>query len=78
MADARSQQAKHPARERFEVERRRAAFIGFLPMTGIGIIAFDTWVSPWTGVPGGLLVGVVGYGLIFGYESLMWRREHGS
>ncbi len=78
VADARGQQAKHPARERFETERRRAAFLGFLPMTGIGIIAFDTWLSPWMGVPGGLLVGATGYAAIYGYESLMWRREHGA
>ncbi len=71
-------QAKHPARERFETERRRAAFLGFLPMTGVGIIAFDTWVSPWMGVPGGLLLGGAGYAIIYCYETLMWRREHGS
>jgi hypothetical protein len=68
---------RSPQRERFETERRRAAFLGFLPATGIGIIAFDTWVSPWMGVPGGLLVGAAGYAAIYAYETLMWRREHG-
>lgn len=69
---------KHPLRERFESERRRAAFTGFLPMTAVGIIATDTWVSPWLGVPGGLLIGGLGYAIIWGYETLMWRREHGQ
>lgn len=52
--------------------------MGFLAGTGIGIIATDTWVSPWLGVPGGLLMGGAAYGLIYGYETLMWRRHHGS
>ena len=69
---------KHPLREQFETERRRAAFLGFLPGMGIGVIASDTWVSPWLGVPGGLLIGGLAYALIFGYETLMWRREHGG
>ena len=68
---------KHPLRERFEAERRRAAFLSFLAGTGIGIIAADTWVSPWLGVPGGLAVGAVAYGSVWAYETLMWRRENG-
>lgn len=67
----------HPLRERFEAERRRAAFLSFLAGTGIGIIAADTWVSPWLGVPGGLAVGAVAYGSVWAYETLMWRRENG-
>lgn len=68
----------HPLRDRFEVERRRAAFLTFLPAAGIGIIASDTWVAPWAGVPGGLLVGATAYGLVWAYETLMWRRNHGN
>lgn len=64
-------------REEFEVQRRRAAFFSFLPTTAIGIIAFDTWVSPWFGVPGGLLLGGIGYVATYAYETIMWRREHG-
>ncbi len=69
--------AKHPLREQFEAGRRREAFFSFLAGTGIGIISFDTWVSPWTGIPGGLAVGGLAYALVFGYETLMWRRNHG-
>lgn len=69
---------KHPVRERFETERRRAAFIAFLPAAGVGIIASDTWVSPWLGIPGGLTIGAVGYVAVYTYESLMWRRHHGD
>lgn len=68
---------RHPLRQQFEVERRRAAFFGFLAGSGIGIIAADTWVSHWLGVPGGLLIGGVAYLVIYGYETLMWRRNHG-
>lgn len=68
---------KHPLREQFEAERRRSAFLGFLPATGVGIIAADTWVSPWLGVPGGLLLGAFGYALVYAYETLMWRHQHG-
>jgi hypothetical protein len=64
-------------RERFETERRRAAFFAFLPATGAGIIASDTWISPWMGIPGGLIAGCVAYLFVYGYESLMWRRDHG-
>jgi hypothetical protein len=69
---------RHPLREEFEVARRREAFFGFLAGTGIGIIAADTWVSHWLGVPGGLLVGGVAYGSIYAYETMMWRKHHGS
>lgn len=69
--------AKSPLRRQFESERRRSAFLAFLPATGVGIIAADTWVSPWLGVPGGLLVGAFGYALVYTYETIMWRRDHG-
>jgi hypothetical protein len=72
------QSSAYSPRQQFEVERRRAAFFAFLPATGIGIIAFDTWVSPWFGVPGGLLIGGLGYVAVYAYESIMWRREHGA
>ncbi|MEP7216779.1 MAG: hypothetical protein ABI782_11045, partial [Anaerolineaceae bacterium] len=59
---------RHPLRERFEVERRRAAFLSFLAGSGIGIIAADTWVSHWLGVPGGLALGGLAYGIVWAYE----------
>jgi hypothetical protein len=68
---------RHPLRERFEDERKRSAFFSFLAGTGAGIIAADTWLSPWLGIPGGLLAGGVAYGLVYGYETLMWRKNHG-
>ena len=70
--------ARNPLRERFEVERRRSAFMSFLPAAGIGIIASDTWIAPWAGIPGGLVLGGFAYALVWGYESLMWRRHHGN
>jgi len=69
---------RDPLRQRFETERRRSAFLSFLPAAGIGIIASDTWLSPWAGVPGGLLTGGFAYALVWVYESFMWRRHHGS
>ena len=69
--------AKHPIRERFEMERRRAAFISFLLGAGTGIIVTDTWLSHWFGAIGGVIVGGLAYGIVYGYETLMWRREHG-
>lgn len=69
--------AKSPLRQQFESERRRAAFFAFLPATGVGIIAADTWVSPWLGVPGGLLLGALGYATVYAYETIMWRHNHG-
>ena len=69
---------RNPLRERFETERRRAAFLTFLPAAGIGIIVCDTWVAPWAGVPGGLLIGAIAYGIVWGYETQNWRRHHGN
>ena len=69
--------SRDPLRQRFETERRRSAFMSFLPAAGIGIIASDTWLSPWAGVPGGLIVGGLAYAIVWGYESFMWRRHHG-
>jgi hypothetical protein len=68
---------KSHLRERFEVERRRSAFFSFLCGAGIGIIVTDTWISHWLGVAGGLAIGGAAYGLVYGYESFMWRRHHG-
>jgi hypothetical protein len=68
---------RNPIRERFEAERRRSAFLTFLPATGVGIIASDTWVGPWAGIPGGLVLGGAAYALVYSYETLMWRRHHG-
>ena len=68
---------RHPLRERFEAGRRREAFISFLAGAGTGIIVVDTWVSPFLGVLGGLAFGALAYGLVYGYETLMWRRHHG-
>lgn len=69
---------RHPFRERFEAERRRSAFLTFLPAAGIGIIVSDTWVAPWAGVPGGLLIGATAYAMVWGWETLMWRKHHGN
>ena len=69
---------KHPLRQRFEEERRRAAFMAFLPATGVGIIASDTWFAHWAGVPGGLLMGATAYCMAWGWETLMWRKHHGQ
>jgi hypothetical protein len=68
---------KSAQRIQFEVERRREAFFSFLAGAGIGIIVVDTWVNHWFGVPGGLAVGGAAYALIYGYETLMWRRHNG-
>lgn len=68
---------KSPLRAQFETERKRAAFLAFLPAAGTGIIASDTWVSPWAGIPGGLLLGALAYLLVYGYETFMWRRNNG-
>lgn len=66
----------HPLRKRFEEERRRSAFFSALFAGGAGIIAADTWLAHWAGALGGLAAGFAAYGLVFGYETLMWRREH--
>jgi hypothetical protein len=68
---------KSRIREEFETERKRAAFFAFLPATAAGIIASDTWISPWAGIPGGLVLGAFAYALVYGYETVMWRRHHG-
>jgi len=68
---------KQPLREQFEMERRRAAFLSFLAGAGAGIIVADMWVSHWLGVPGGLAIGGLAYAVVWTYETLMWRREHG-
>ena len=65
-----------PLRKQFEVERRRSAFMCFLAGTGIGIIVTDNWINALLGIPGGLLTGGVAYGLVYGYETLMWKRHH--
>jgi hypothetical protein len=69
--------AAHPLRRQFEEERRRSAFFSFLAAAGAGIIASDTLVGPWAGIPGGLLAGAAAYALVWSYESLMWRKHHG-
>lgn len=68
---------KSPLRAQFEEERRRSAFLAALFAGGTGIIATDTWLATWAGAIGGLVLGGAAYGLIWAYESLMWRREHG-
>ena len=68
---------RNPLRDQFEIERRRAAFFSFLAGAGIGIIVTDTWLSHWFGVAGGFVMGGAAYGIVYGYESLMWRRHHG-
>ncbi|MCK6563148.1 MAG: hypothetical protein HUU14_06510 [Dehalococcoidia bacterium] len=69
--------AKSALRERFESERRRSAFLGFLPAMGAGVIAADTWISPLAGVPGGLVAGALAWASIWVYETHMWRKHHG-
>ncbi|MCC7366307.1 MAG: hypothetical protein IT303_18260 [Dehalococcoidia bacterium] len=68
---------RNPLREQFEVARRREAFFSFLAGAGIGIIAVDTWVSHWLGTVGGLAIGGLCYGIVYGYETVMWRKHHG-
>lgn len=68
----------HPLRQRFEQERRRSAFFSALFAGGAGIIATDTWFAHWAGVPGGLAAGFAAYGLVYAYETVMWRRHHGT
>jgi hypothetical protein len=70
-------QTKSPLRQEFELGRRREAFFAFLAGAGTGIIATDTWLSHWLGVLGGLAVGGLAYGIVYGYETFMWRRHHG-
>lgn len=68
---------KSHLREQFEHERRRSAFLTALFAGGAGIIATDTWLATWAGALGGLALGFGAYGLVWVYESYMWRREHG-
>lgn len=68
---------KSRMREEFEVERKRAAFFAFLPAAAAGIIASDTWISPWAGIPGGIILGALAYALVYAYETMMWRKHHG-
>lgn len=68
---------RNPLREEFERARKREAFFSFLAAAGVGIIVSDTWISPALGVPGGLILGGAAYGLVYLYETLMWRRHHG-
>jgi hypothetical protein len=70
--------AKSPLRQQFEAERRRSAFFSFLLGAATGIIVTDTWLSPYFGVAGGVAAGAVAYGLVFLYETVMWRRHHGN
>ena len=70
--------AKPALRERFETERKRAAFFSFLLGAGTGIIVTDTWINPWFGVAGGVAAGGLAYGVVYLYETLMWRRDHGK
>lgn len=69
--------AAEPLRERFEIERRRASFFAFLAGAGSGIIISDMWISPWLGVVGGVALGLLAYGSVFAFESLMWRKHRG-
>jgi len=77
VARSKSRLTNSRLRQQFETERRRAAFFAFLPAAAIGIIASDTWITSWAGVPGGLIAGAAAYALVYGYESYMWRRHHG-
>ncbi len=69
---------KSPLRQRFERERRRAAFLTFLPGMAIGIIVADTWISPLAGIPGGLGTGALAYAIVWAYETFMWRKHRGK
>jgi hypothetical protein len=68
---------KSPLRQKFEAERRRASFFASLPAGMAGIIATDTWISLALGIAGGVVVGLAAYGLVYLYETLMWRKHHG-
>ena len=70
--------AKLPTRTEFESQRRRAAFFASLPAGMTAIIATDTWISSAFGIVGGVVGGLAAYALVFGYESLMWRKHHAS
>lgn len=51
--------------------------MAFLPGMGVGVIAADTWIAAWAGVPGGLVFGGFAYAVVYAYETLMWRHDHG-
>ncbi len=70
--------AKSPDRLHFEMERRRASVLSFLPGMGIGIIAADTWISPLAAIPGGFIAGAFAYACTWWYESAMWEKHHGK
>ena len=65
-------------RERFVSERRRSAFFAALAGGGAGVIAADMWIAPLLGVAGGIVGGLFAYAIVFAYETLMWRRNHGA
>lgn len=68
---------KSALRQEFERGRRREAFFAFLAAAGAGIIATDTWISPWLGAAGGLIAGGLAYASVYAYETIMWKRHHG-
>ena len=71
-------ESKSPLREEFEQERRRAAFLTAMTGMAIGVIVADTWISPLAGIPGGLGAGAFAYGIVWAYETFMWRKHHGK
>ena len=71
-------EAEPTLRERFVTGRRRSAFFSALAGGGVGIIAADMWIAPQLGVAGGVAGGLLAYGMVFAYETLMWRRNHGA
>ncbi len=71
-------EAEPTLRERFASGRRRSAFYASLAGGGAGIIATGMWISTQLGIAGGIVGGLLAYGIVFGYETLMWRRHHGS
>ena len=71
-------EAETGLRERFASERRRSAFFAALAGGGAGIIAADMWIASQLGVAGGIVGGLLAYGIVFAYETLMWRRNHGA
>ena len=71
-------EAETGLRERFASERRRSAFFAARAGGGAGIIAPDMWIAPQLGVAGGIVGGLLAYGIVFAYETLMGRRNHGA
>ena len=70
--------ATTPQRVKFETLRRRSAFVASLPAGMTATIATDTWISSAFGIVGGVAGGLTAYALVFGYESLIWRRRNAS